>query len=255
VQLTVLGSGTTVPHPERSSSGYWLQTAAGSILLDCAPSVPHRGAQEGFDWSDLDAIWISHFHLDHCGGLAPLLQGLRHHPKAKGRSKPLMIWGPPGLERLIRASMAVNNYKLLDHTFSVEIREVERLKPTEFLPGLTGTAMPTEHTDESHLLHLEEPEGKTLVYSGDMGLDESIVPLANAVDLLLLECTYLKNKPTAKHLELAEAMYLIRKTGPVRALLTHFDEQWDGVDFVSEVAAFSPRCEVLQASDGLRVEI
>jgi len=27
-------------------------------------------AQERVDWPNLDVIWISHLHLDHCGGLA-----------------------------------------------------------------------------------------------------------------------------------------------------------------------------------------
>ena len=78
MKLTVLGSGTNVPHPKRSASGYWLETAAGTILLDCGPAAPLRMAQEGLNWAELDAIWISHFHLDHCGGLAPVLAGTKY---------------------------------------------------------------------------------------------------------------------------------------------------------------------------------
>jgi hypothetical protein len=50
-------------------------------------------------------------------------------------------------------------------------------------------------------------------------------------------------------------MYLVRKAAPGRALLTHFDAEWDGVDFYSEVDAFGAPCEVIAASDGLRLEI
>src|SRR5688572_26719613 len=51
MQLIVLGSGSSVPHPNRSSSGYWLETAGGSILLDCSASAIHRMAQEECDWA------------------------------------------------------------------------------------------------------------------------------------------------------------------------------------------------------------
>ncbi len=97
MQLVILGSGSSVPHPTRSSSGYWLDTSGGSILLDCAASAIHRMAQEGCDWANLDAIWISHFHLDHCGGLAPFLFGTKYAPTTQSRTKPMKIYGPRGL--------------------------------------------------------------------------------------------------------------------------------------------------------------
>src|SRR5436190_2091356 len=121
MKLVVLGSGSTVPHPKRSSTGFWLETAGGKMLLDCSAAVPLRMAQEGVDWPDLDAIWISHFHMDHCGGLGPLLAGTKHAPQMKGRSKPLHIFGPKGLNRLIDGFSNANNYRLLEQPFPVEI--------------------------------------------------------------------------------------------------------------------------------------
>ena len=73
MKFIVLGSGSSVPHPRRSSSAYWLDTEGGSLLLDCSASAIQRMAEENLDWANLDAIWISHFHLDHVGGLAPFL--------------------------------------------------------------------------------------------------------------------------------------------------------------------------------------
>jgi hypothetical protein len=39
MKFIVLGSGTSVPHPKRSSSAYWLETEKGSVLLDCSASA------------------------------------------------------------------------------------------------------------------------------------------------------------------------------------------------------------------------
>ncbi|MEO6655787.1 MAG: hypothetical protein ABIO36_06855, partial [Pyrinomonadaceae bacterium] len=77
---------------------------------------------------------------------------------------------------------------------------------------------------------------------------------ANGVDLFILECTFLRDKPIKKHLELAEAIFLIRKANPKRAMLTHFYPEWDDVSFEDEVAKFDPMCEVIEAEDGLRLE-
>ena len=255
MRLTVLGSGTSIPHPKRSSSGYWLETDGGTLLLDCSASAIHRITQEGLDWTTLDSIWISHFHLDHCGGLAPFLAGTKHSMEMKRRTKPLRIFGPLGLKGLLAKFDAVKNYRLLEQPFPVEVIEIEALETFEIMSGVEAVAMKTPHTDESHAIHLRDERGKTLVYSADTGFAETFAAFANMVDLLILECSYPKDKPVEKHLELAEAMYLIRKAHPKRVILTHLYPEWDNVDFMAEVARFSPSCEIIQATDGLRLKI
>ncbi len=255
MKLTVLGSGTSIPHPTRSSSGYWLETAGGTILLDCSASAIHRMTEEELDWTRLGAIWISHFHLDHCGGLAPFLGGTKHSTEMQQRTKPLRIFGPVGLKALLARFDAVNNYRLFEQPFPVEVIEVEPLEPFELLPGVSAVAMKTPHTNESHAIHIRDSDEKTLVYSADTGFDETIATFANRVDLFILECSYIKDKPVQKHLELAEAMFLVRKAHPKWAMFTHFYPEWDEVDFETEVAAFDPPCEVVEAVDGLQLEI
>ncbi len=252
MKLTVLGSGTSIPHPRRASSGYWLEASGGSILLDCSASIGSRMAANGLDWPNLDAIWISHFHLDHVGGLAPLLAGTKHAEQMRERAKPMRIFGPQGLKTLIDAFSDAHNYRLFEQPFPVEIIEIETLEPFEILPGMEATAVKTPHTPESHAIHIRDGE-TTLVYTADTGFDESFSMLANRVDLFILECSFVRNKPAQKHLELAEAVHLIRKAKPKRAMLTHFYPEWDEIDFEKEVAKFSPMCEVIEATDGLEL--
>lgn len=253
MKLIVLGSGTAVPHPKRSSPGFWLETAAGSILLDCSASAIHRMAQENLDWANLDSIWISHFHLDHCAGLAPFLFGTKHALETQNRTKPLRIFGGRGLKNLIDAFDKADDYNLLEQPFPVEIIEVEPLENFEILPKVTAVSMKTIHTIESLAIHIRDENGKTFVYTSDTGFDKSLAAFAGNVDLLVMECSFFKSKPVEKHLELAEAMFLIRLAKPKQVVLTHFYAEWDTVDFQKEAANFPPYCEVIQAIDGLRL--
>jgi len=224
-------------------------------LLDCGASAIHRMAQENLDWANLDAIWISHFHLDHTGGLAPFLFGTKHAPETQARKKPLKIFGAKGLRRLIEAFDKANDYELFKQPFPFEIVEVEALEKFEILPGVEAVALDTPHTKESLALHLRGENDKTIVYTADTGFTMVLGDFARGADLLIMECSFFKNKPVETHLELAEAMHLARYAKPKRVVLTHFYAEWDAVDFAKEVRGFSPPCEVIQAWDGLKLDV
>jgi ribonuclease BN (tRNA processing enzyme) len=254
--LVVLGSGTSVFHPRRTSAGFWLQTEAGSILLDCSADAPHRMAQENLDWPNLDAIWISHLHLDHCGGLAPFLFGLKWAPGIDQRKKPLTIVGCNGIQKLLRAIDDAHNYKLFDQPFPVIVNELSASDTAigfELIPGLNGRAISTPHRAESLAIRISDGTG-TLVYTSDTGYAEGLAEFARNVDLLILECSFYRDKPTPKHLELADAMRIAQAAQPKQLLLTHLYPQWDGVDLESEAKRLWPG-KTIAAQDGLRLEI
>ncbi|HLE63137.1 MAG TPA: ribonuclease Z [Pyrinomonadaceae bacterium] len=254
MKLVVLGSGTSVPHPRRASAGYWLETQSGTLLLDAGADAPHRMAQEELDWGNLDAIWISHFHLDHIGGLAPFLFSVRWAPQTRARRKPLKIFGPQGLELLIKTISNANNYKLLEQSFPVELIEVESGKEFLILPGLRASTLSTPHTPESMAIRLTGTNGKSLVYSSDTGFSELLADFAREVELLILECSFRRNKPVEMHLELSDAMQLIGDCRPRTALLTHLYPEWDNVNVSGEAQALWPG-RTIEAVDGLRLEV
>ena len=255
LSLTVLGSGTSVPHGERSSSAHWLATSAGAtLLLDASASAVHRMAEERLEWSGLDAIWISHFHLDHIGGLAPFLFGTKYAPQTQSRRKPLRIYGGRGLKRLLRAFDEANDYGLLKQPFPVEVREVPPRARFEMLPGLNAETFSTPHTSESLALRLSDESGATMVYTSDTGYTDALASFARGVGLFMMECSFWHTKPVETHLELADAMRLASRAEPRRVLLSHLYPQWDGVDIPAEAKLHWPG-ETLAARDGLRLQI
>jgi len=255
MQLIVLGSGTSLFHPRRAAAGFWLQTESGSILMDCGAETPHRMAQENLDWPNLDAIWISHLHLDHCAGLAPFLFGIKWAPAIGHRKKPLRIFGCEGIEKLLKAIDGAQNYKLFEQNFAVEIYEfapTESAHPFEMLAGLKAETISTPHRAESLAIRLTDQSGATLVYTSDTGFSEVIADFARDADLVILECSFYRDKPTQKHLELADAMRIAKRAEPKQLLLTHLYAEWDEINLESEAKKLWPG-ETIAAYDGLRL--
>ena len=93
-----------------------------------------------------------------------------------------------------------------------------------------------------------------MVYTSDTGYAEELAEFARDVDLLLLECSFRRNKAMQTHLELAEAMRLAQIARPKRVLLTHLYPEWDGRDLVAEAKTLWTG-ETIAAVDGLRLEV
>lgn len=257
MEWIVLGSGTAVPHTHRASSAHWLQTEHGAILLDAGSGAGLRMAQEGLDWPNLDAVWISHFHLDHLGGLPPLLFGMRHAPQTQGRTKQLTIYGPVGLTRWLEIVDGAAHSKLFQQPFPLTVVEIETDSVRTLLPELSASFFSTPHTPESMAIRLTNQSGASAVYTSDTGYSAELGEFGRDCDLLVIECSFPRAKPVMKHLELADVVQVAQTARPRVVLLTHLYPEWDTVCLTEELRRQNIHlpCELIEAADGLCLKI
>ena len=91
VNLKVVGCSPAWPNPGGAQSGYLLE-GPGRLLLDCGPGVLAR-LRNSESWPTVDAIAITHWHLDHWGDLVPWVWGGTLGPGARVPQPEL--WVPP----------------------------------------------------------------------------------------------------------------------------------------------------------------
>ena len=98
IDVTLLGTAATMPLAERALSAARLRCAGRSILFDCGEGTQTAARRAGVSLMKTDLIALTHYHGDHIFGLPGLMQTLG----CLGRTEPLFITGPEGLENAMR---------------------------------------------------------------------------------------------------------------------------------------------------------
>jgi len=219
VKLTVVGCAPAyTSQPGQSSSCYLVEHGSTSILLDLG--------QGSFSelWRHLSparvaAIVISHMHADHNVDLIPL----RHWVRYKNRGYGPALFGPSELRARFAAFQA-------DPEFLSDLAG-EALRPRSMLIGdLRVEAGRVTHIPDSFAFRVTPADGKGpgLVYSGDCGVADDLLPLLRPSDTLLCEAGWgLKREEAGIHLTAAEAGTVAKQGAAGRLILTHIH---DGTD-------------------------
>ena len=213
VRLTVIGSSPAWPNPGGACSGYLVD---GRLLLDCGPGVLAK-LREREPWPSVEAIVITHLHLDHWGDLVPWVWGSLYGP---GGFRPA-LWLPPGSTEELRPILQrLGSEDMFERAFDVTEYEPRRPFTTA---GLEVTAIPVEHYDIAAYGFRVRGE-RLLAYSGDTGPCDALVELARDADLFVCEATLEQGDldgPVRGHLAPEEASAAAEAAGAKRLLLTH----------------------------------
>ncbi len=218
--LTVVGCSPAWPNPGGAHSGYLLE-GSGSLLLDCGPGVLARlGGPDGRP--AVDAIVLTHFHLDHCGDLIPWVWASDHLARTSGRPPRPQLWLPPGgRKELSRIGGLFGTPEMFGRAFAID----------EYVPGRafdaaghSVTAVRVPHYAAAAYGLRVNGSGPSLAYSGDSAPCEELVELAGGADLFLCEATLGPDDPDGDprgHLSPVEAEAAFERSGAKRLLVTH----------------------------------
>jgi len=228
VRLHVIGCSPAWPNPGGAQSGYLVEEEGRRILLDCGPGVlPNLRRLE--PWPQLDAIVITHFHLDHWGDLVPWAFGGLF---GAGRSvQPPELWLPRGGRETLHGLDPVLYANAILELFPVHEYEEE----TPFTAaGFEIVAYRMLHYAlESYGLRVSS-DGRTLAYSADSAPCMGLVELGRNADLFLIEATLAQAEAGLRgHLTADEALEAFAATGAERLVIIHRPDELplpDGIE-------------------------
>ena len=180
LSLTVLGTGTPYPMPDRPCSGYLLTAPDTRVWVDAGPGslanlLRHTPVEQ------LTAIWISHLHADHTADLLSAYYALAFGDLRV--SAPIPVYGPAGL-----AGRLAGFFGRPDGGFLAPVLDLHEI--TDGHQVDVGALRFTSHavTHDLPAFGLRATYGDhTIAYSGDTGPCAGLDQLAAGADLFLCE--------------------------------------------------------------------
>lgn len=267
-ELIVLGTSSQVPTRHRNHNGYLLRWDGEGLLFDPGEGTQRQMLLAGISASSVTRLCLTHFHGDHCLGVPGILQRLsldeaRHpipaHFPASGQhyftrlrhasalhdavgvdEVPVTTDGP-----IATGDFGVLEARRLDHsidTFGYRLVEPDgrRMVP-ELLAhfGIVGPAIGELQRAGSiqadgrvvHLSEVSEPRrGQHFAFVMDTRLCDAVYALADGVDLLVIEATFLTEDDELAtqygHLTVRQAAQVAAECGVRRLVLTHFSQRY-----------------------------
>lgn len=107
-EVTILGSGAALPTSLRNPSAQYVLCYDRHILIDCGEGTQVQLRKNGISLQKISHILISHLHGDHFFGLVGLLSSMH----LLGRDKGITVYGPEGLEAIIRLQLEIGGAQL-----------------------------------------------------------------------------------------------------------------------------------------------
>ncbi|TFG30865.1 MBL fold metallo-hydrolase [Candidatus Thorarchaeota archaeon] len=216
MKITMLGTGTSYPDPERVQSGILIELENDRMLFDIGAGTYYRMNQLGFDLRTITSIFITHFHIDHCSDFLMFCQSLW----LSGSDRKLDVYGPPFIETWFKGIFDITYTYARDRLILTPNILVENT--TIQVEDVMISNVPTIHgTMDTRALRLEV-DGKVLVYSSDTAPCKDVINLARGADVLIHECNWLDGlHPEGVHTTPSQLTDILEETQPGKVILTH----------------------------------
>ncbi len=196
----------------RASGGIWISSKGKNILLDPGPGSIVRCAlsRPKLDPTKLDAIILSHRHLDHSGDLNVMIEAMTEG----GFKKKGIVFCPE--DALKEDSVILKHLTFFPEKIEV-LKEEERYNVGDFQ---FQTSMRHIHPVETYGIKFKIKD-KTISFLTDTKYFKGLRDFYST-DILVLSVVFFSLRPDIDHLSLLEVEDLIKDLKPKKTILTHF---------------------------------
>ena len=192
MKLTLLGTGSPAPNPNRRGPAQVIQCGDATIMVDCGAGALHRLVEAGYSRPNLDCIAFTHLHSDHVTGVMDVLWAGWIQRWWKAAPK---IYGPPGTKHFIDHLLEAMAYDIKVRIGPVLQEEALRPEVIEVEEGWQASgsdwqlsAFRVEHLPVDQAFGFRVDQGaSSVVISGDTKVCDNLAKHAQGADILVHE--------------------------------------------------------------------
>jgi ribonuclease BN (tRNA processing enzyme) len=252
-KLTILGGSAAGVGTGQGCAGSLVEHDGTRVVLDLGPNTLLE-LREHADIRNLDAIVISHVHLDHILDLFALKYASYAPVKM---TKKLPVWLPPGGLAFLQKAAEVFAWEGDPETFFTSIFDLREYDPdgTTTIGNLAITHQLTAHSIPCWSMRVAVAGKGDLVYTADTSDIERLKTFADGARVLLSEATMPETPAgsgTRPHISAEEAGLLATSIGAQTLILTHIWEEYDPQRAAAQAATVFPG-EIMLARPGVEV--
>lgn len=248
-ELIVLGANGTFPTDQGAATGFLLRGNGSAIWIDAGTGT-FANLQRYLNFFDIDAVVISHLHLDHIMDIYPLYYALRYSRESRGPTG-LPVYAPEGAESFLGRILSAEGCDFEGYLKFTDIHAGDQVQLGAFSFGF----IKSRHPIETMAMRIELG-GNAMAYTSDTAPSDDLVHLAKGVDLLIAEASLQESVPKLAevHMTAEEAGQLAAEADVGRLVLTHLSPGLDPKISLNQAARhFSG--EILLAADNVRFEV
>lgn len=247
MRLTLIGCGDAFGAGGRLQTSFHVRSATSTFLIDCGASTLIGMRRLGLDPNEIDAVFVTHLHGDHFGGLPWMLIDGQY---VSNRTRPLIVTGPRGIEaRYLTAAEALYpGITTNDPGFNLVFHDYEEQKALD-VGGVRVTPFEVKHPSGAPPYALRFAlEGKVIAFTGDTGWVDVLCEVGQGADLFISEC-FQYDVVLPIHLDYATIDANYQRLGAKRVLLTHMGEA------MLSATGNVDRSRYLIAQDGMTLDL
>ena len=233
MKITILGSGTCVPSLERKPCSVLVEHDSKKILIDLGPGIIGQILKTGTSIDQIDMIFLSHFHVDHCADLVPFIFATKY--PGLERIKPLTLVAGKGIELFFsRLDKAYQGHLEMPEELFNTLSLKDQGSSGTLLPGLEISWIKPAHKPESRSFRITDAAGYSFVYTGDTDECDDLIGFARDADLMICESAMPDEQKVPGHLTPSLAGELAQKAKVDKLVLTHFYPECDRADIMRQ---------------------
>jgi ribonuclease BN (tRNA processing enzyme) len=231
--LTVIGGSAASVGTGQGCASYLVQTETTSIVLDAGPGTLQE-LRKHTDFRALDAVVISHLHVDHMLDVIAMRFSLSYNPVKPTRK--VQLWLPPGGLDAFHKLASVFDFETGADTFFTTVFDLAEYDPNGSVEigNLTLTFAPTVHWVPCWSIRVSPANGSgDLVYTADTGPSADLEAHLAGAQVIISEATtpdaQANNSPFNErgHITPSEAATWAKRAGASTLVLSHMFEEND----------------------------